>query len=532
MQTLRGDARSSPSGSCRDIGWLLVQLLRHLGLAARFVSGYLIQLTPDVKPLDGPERPDARLHRPARLVRGLPARRRLDRPRPDVGPARRRRPHPARLHARAVERRADRPARSSSARSTFALRDDGDAHPRDAARHQALHRGAVGDDRSRSATRSTPTSARRRAADDGRRADVRLDRRHATATEWNTAALGPDQAAAGRRAAPPACASASRPAAAAALRPGQVVSRRAAAALGARLLLAQGRRADLARPASLSPTSRKPTAPRRETAHRFCAGLRASACGVDPSYLFGRPTRTPGTTCGASGGCPVNVDPLDAASSTTRWSASGCARVFEQGLDSVVGYVLPLRSATQQTAAAAGAAGRGSCAREQLYLIPGDSPMGYRLPLDSLPWAAPADADLIAEPDPMAPHPPLPPLDAFRRAPVLRRQSAASRRAPTATATHAARPGGARWRPISAASPAPAHRPAGIVRTALCVEPRDGRLHVFMPPRRRARGLPRAGRRRRGHRRASSACRSCIEGYPPPQRSAPATASASRPTPA
>ena len=179
---------------------------------------------------------------------------------------------------------------------------------------------------------------------------------------------------------------------------------------------------------------------------------------------------------------PVNVDPFDARLDD-ELERDRLRRVFTQGLDAVVGYALPIRRV----------GGRGRTLGdgpwflrgERLYLMPGDSPMGLRLPLDSLPWSAPDDRLTIDELDPFAPRAPLAAVAA----------AATIRSPPQPQAGFTALPDPAQQSRVGAGAThraadcatgrvrrRAANRPPDVVRSALCVEPRGGVLYVFMPP--------------------------------------------------
>ncbi|MDG4585173.1 MAG: transglutaminase family protein, partial [Candidatus Competibacter sp.] len=112
--------------------------------------------------------------------------------------------------------------------------------------------------------------------------------------------------------------------------------------------------------------------------------------------------------------------------------------------------------------------------REHLYLIPGDSPMGYRLPLAALPW--------VGETGPEVPHPQS--LFEFRAAlgdvhgEVMRRYSEFLR----GGTSEFLRGGTETARGDFQEQPAATADTQAVIHTALCVEPREGHLYVFMPP--------------------------------------------------
>jgi uncharacterized protein (DUF2126 family) len=467
-------------GSCRDTGWLLVMILRHLGFAARFASGYLIQLVADEKPLEGPEGPThdftdlhawCEVYLPGAGWIGLDPTSGLLTGEGHIPLACTPEPSSAAPiegalekaevefeHAMTVTRVRETPRTTKpyTEEQWATLLKVGEAIERDIGRHDV-----------RLTMGGEPTFV---SVDD-------MD-----GPEWNTLALGPEK----RRLA-------------------GVLFRKLANrfAAGPLLHFGQGKwypgeqlprwalgcywRKDgepIWRNPQLYALESKPVGATVEAAHRFALAF-AQRLQLDPDYLFPAYEDT-WYYLWRERRLPSNVV-VDEAKVKDPLERERLARVFEKGLESSVGYVLPVIRDHNGRSNGHGhpprwKSGPWFLRSEKCYLIPGDSPIGYRLPLDSLPWAAPGDTDIIVQPDPMAPHPDLPPLDAFRRAPVLRHQEP-NRVADTAGDAEARREA---WRralaPNTGQGPAVGASAAGVVRTAMAFEPRDGHLHVFMPP--------------------------------------------------
>jgi uncharacterized protein (DUF2126 family)/transglutaminase-like putative cysteine protease len=185
---------------------------------------------------------------------------------------------------------------------------------------------------------------------------------------------------------------------------------------------------------------------------------------------------------------PSNVTP-EKSNLKDKFERERIAKIFQRGLGEIVGYALPIKRAPSGNPSGWISGAWFLRDDETLWLIPGDSAMGLRLPIDSIPWVAEKDYPWIRQQDPSRPKlPELPREFLFRTQPKTSDQKFLHGRGeplPPGLGPPASR------RPEPKPTPKdfdPHRRPAQgesaphIVRTALCVEPRDGRLHVFMPP--------------------------------------------------
>ncbi|PWB80786.1 MAG: IMP dehydrogenase, partial [Methylocystaceae bacterium] len=437
------------TGSCRDTAWLLVQVLRGLGLAARFVSGYLIQLKADVDPIEGPTGTDhdftdlhawAEAYIPGAGWIGLDATSGLlcgegHLPLCSAPHYRSAAPVSGVVEPAGVEfgfeMRVDRIREAPRITSPFS--DDswarldllGETVDRDlAAQDMRLTMGGE------------PTFV---SIDDFQSA------------EWNTAAVGPTKRQ----------------------RADDLVRRlRERFAPGGFLHYGQGKwypgeslprwafalywRKD-GKPVWKDPdlvtrvaepngaTTRQSEAFIEDLAERLGVGARY----VIPAY------EDPAHWIVKEAGLPINVDPSDSKIDDAEERAR-MARAFERGLSQPAGFILPVQRWNAR-AERRWVSEKWPLRRGRLFLLPGDSPIGLRLPMNSLPWIAPSAYPYSHQQDPTERRGELPDPEHLQQ--IYETHALADRQ------------------DVSEQFIA-----EGAVRTALAVEPRDGVLCVFMPP--------------------------------------------------
>ncbi len=471
------------SGSCRDSAWLLVQLLRHLGLAARFVSGYLIQLTPDVKAIDGPSGPEAdftdlhawcEVYLPGAGWVGLD---------PTSG-----------LFAGEGHIPLACSPEPSSAAPISGLLDECEcefAHHMQVTRvweaprvtkpytdEQWLQIESLGHQIDEQLLQMDV-----RLTQGGEPTFVAID--DPDGEEWNTAALGPKKR----------------------LYAADLFHRlRDKYAPEGLMHFGQGKwypGEQLPR-WSLNCFWRKDGEPiwhnpalyadenvdyevTPEQAGLFlkkvAEKLALSSDYVFPAfedvfYYMWRERRLPG-----------NVDPFDSRVDDPL-ERERLMKVFSQGLQHTIGHVLPIMKNSYnqwQT-------GPWFLRSERCYLIPGDSPLGYRLPLDSQPWVAKSEYPYVNPLDQSEPRKPLRSHAEIRAQVGMRRDVSGdvlSSMLPEmgqeghdgdAGTKGQIRTGKGKFTVAPDQSPAFKESAAWITRSAIAAEPRQGRLYIFMPP--------------------------------------------------
>ncbi|MFT4182063.1 MAG: transglutaminase family protein [Rhizobium sp.] len=444
-------------GSCRDTSWLLVQVLRHLGLAARFVSGYLIQLTPDLKALDGPSGTEvdftdlhawAEVYLPGAGWVGLD-------PTSGLLTGESHIPLAATPHYRNAAPISGGYVGEANTEFDFNMTVARVAeHPRitkpfSDESWEALN--ALGEEVDRILQNDDV-----RLTMGGEPTFVSID--DFQSDEWNTAAVGPTKRD----------------------RADQLIRRlRERFAPGGFLHYGQGKwypgeslprwTFSLYWRKDGKPIWQNPALIAEETARTGASaedagkllGALAQELAIPPEMV--QPAyEDPAEWIVKEGSLPDNVDPSNSKLKDPE-ERSRIARVFERGLTTPTGYILPVQAWNARADGRRWISEKWRTRRGRIFLVPGDSPVGYRLPLGTLPYVPPSHYPYIHTADPTIPRVPLPDVIV----PAGRAMPEASFQADDSAQLRVEQTLG---------------EIGGAVRTAISVEPRDGRLCVFMPP--------------------------------------------------